>query len=180
MRLGVFDILPRNALDRLTAEDLRLLLNGTGEIDVDVLASYTTFHNETGASSTDVVKSVEGVDGVARLKRWFWITVRNMNNKQRQDLVSNQCLFSHFPSLLQLFIVECDPHHNGENIQSHTFILILIEYENSWHTDRLIRSRLLNSQKRISISLCLLNSSISGPLVQLCQPVHKDSNLCHR
>ncbi|THD21469.1 Hyperplastic disc [Fasciola hepatica] len=86
MRLGVFDILPRNALDRLTAEDLRLLLNGAGEIDVDVLASYTTFHNETGVSSTDV-KSAESVDGVARLKRWFWTTVRNMDNRQRQDLL---------------------------------------------------------------------------------------------
>ncbi|VDP92733.1 unnamed protein product [Echinostoma caproni] len=93
LRLGVFDILPRNALDRLTAEDLRLLLNGTGEIDTDVLASYTTFHNETGTSSTDLGKSLESnggansVDKVARLKRWFWSTVRNMDNKQRQDLL---------------------------------------------------------------------------------------------
>ena len=34
---GIFDVLPRNALEGLTAEDLRLLLNGTGEIRVQTL-----------------------------------------------------------------------------------------------------------------------------------------------
>ncbi|CAL8107686.1 unnamed protein product [Calicophoron daubneyi] len=94
LRQGVFDVLPRNALDGLTAEDLRLLLNGAGEIDVEVLASYTTFHDETGASnSASVGKNIENssaasiLDKVARLKRWFWNTVRNMDSKQRQELL---------------------------------------------------------------------------------------------
>ena len=36
LREGVFDVIPRSALDGLFAEDLRLLLNGVGEIDVQV------------------------------------------------------------------------------------------------------------------------------------------------
>ena len=37
IRLGMFDVLPQNALEGLTAEDLRLLLNGTGVIRVQTL-----------------------------------------------------------------------------------------------------------------------------------------------
>ena len=48
MRQGVFDVLPSNALDGLTAEDLRLLLNGVGDINVNQLMSYTTFNDESG------------------------------------------------------------------------------------------------------------------------------------
>ena len=48
MKEGVFDVLPTNALTGLMAEDLRLLLNGIGEVDVNALISYTTFNNETG------------------------------------------------------------------------------------------------------------------------------------
>lgn len=44
----MFDILPANALDGLTAEDFRLLLNGVGEINVQQLISYTTFNDESG------------------------------------------------------------------------------------------------------------------------------------
>ncbi|VEL20881.1 unnamed protein product [Protopolystoma xenopodis] len=96
MRAGVFDVLPRNALDDLTTEDLRLLLNGVGEINVDTLVSYTTFNDETGGgtqqmqpqdSSSVSSKQINNNDRVARLKRWFWSTVRAMDIKQRQDLV---------------------------------------------------------------------------------------------
>lgn len=88
LRQGVFDVLPRNALDGLTAEDLRLLLNGTGDIDVDVLCGYTTFVDETGTgSNVDVTKSCDNTNLVNRLKKWFWCTVRSMDMKQRQDLV---------------------------------------------------------------------------------------------
>ncbi|KER30873.1 hypothetical protein T265_02799 [Opisthorchis viverrini] len=94
LRQGVFDVLPRNALDGLTAEDLRLLLNGAGDIDTEILASYTTFHDETGSGSTAALgKAIENgsslshLDKVARLKRWFWSTVRSMDSKQRQNLL---------------------------------------------------------------------------------------------
>ena len=62
LKQGIFDVLPRNALDNLTAEDLRLLLNGVGDIDVQALSSYTSFNDESGESS----------DKVVQFKRWFW------------------------------------------------------------------------------------------------------------
>ena len=40
---GVFEVLPATALEGLTAEDLRLLLNGQiGHISVHTLISYTS------------------------------------------------------------------------------------------------------------------------------------------
>lgn len=48
MKLGVFDVLPRNAFDGLTAEDFRLLLNGMGDINTQSLISFTSFNDETG------------------------------------------------------------------------------------------------------------------------------------
>ena len=54
MRQGVFDILPANSLDGLTAEDFRLLLNGVGEINIHQLMAYTTFLDESGKSKFDL------------------------------------------------------------------------------------------------------------------------------
>lgn len=48
MRSGLFDVLPANALDDLTAEDLRLLANGCGRVNVLMLISYTSFNDESG------------------------------------------------------------------------------------------------------------------------------------
>ena len=48
MRDGLHDVLPKGALEGLTAEDLRLLLNGCGQVNVQTLISYTTFNDETG------------------------------------------------------------------------------------------------------------------------------------
>jgi E3 ubiquitin-protein ligase EDD1 len=48
LRLGVFDVLPSTSLDYLSAEDFRLLLNGTGNINVTTLMTYTTFNDESG------------------------------------------------------------------------------------------------------------------------------------
>lgn len=100
----MFDILPHNALDGLTAEDLRLLLNGVSDINVDTLVSYTTFLDETGATSfsnTNILSSdgeasstaetstpIVNSEAIAKLKRWFWHVVRSMDVRQRQDLVS--------------------------------------------------------------------------------------------
>ncbi|XP_015437397.1 PREDICTED: E3 ubiquitin-protein ligase UBR5 isoform X2 [Dufourea novaeangliae] len=77
MREGVFDVLPEGALDGLTSEDLRLLLNGVGDINVSVLISYTSFNDE----------SRESVDRLAKFKRWWWSTIEKMSNTERQDLV---------------------------------------------------------------------------------------------
>ncbi|GFO10305.1 E3 ubiquitin-protein ligase ubr5 [Plakobranchus ocellatus] len=77
LRLGVFDVIPSNSLDGLTAEDLRLLLNGVGDINVQTLISYTSFNDESG----------ENNERVQRFKRWFWAVVEKMNNFERQDLV---------------------------------------------------------------------------------------------
>lgn len=108
----MFDVLPANALDGLTPEDLRLLLNGITEIDVDMLSGYTTFIDESncgaslaaeggsqqsggggGDSGTDCGGTAPNTpnpakDRIDRLKRWFWHVVRGMNPRQRQDLVS--------------------------------------------------------------------------------------------
>lgn len=77
LKSGVFDVIPANSLDGLTAEDFRLLLNGVGDINVQTLISYTSFNDESGESS----------DKVQRFKRWFWSVVEKMNNHERQDLV---------------------------------------------------------------------------------------------
>ncbi|KAL8591738.1 hypothetical protein ACOMHN_032280 [Nucella lapillus] len=77
IRLGVFDVIPCSSLEGLTAEDLRLLLNGVGDINVQTLISYTSFNDECGESS----------ERVQRFKRWFWSVVEKMNNIERQDLV---------------------------------------------------------------------------------------------
>lgn len=70
-------MLPDYALDKLTAEDLRLLLNGVGDIHVGTLISYTTFNDESNEKSDKLIK----------LKRWLWSTVEKMTNVEKQDLV---------------------------------------------------------------------------------------------
>uniref|UniRef100_A0A336LUN3 HECT-type E3 ubiquitin transferase n=1 Tax=Culicoides sonorensis TaxID=179676 RepID=A0A336LUN3_CULSO len=77
IRAGVFDVLPETALTTLTAEDLRLLLNGVGDIHVGTLISYTTFNDESNETNEKLVK----------FKRWLWSVVEKMTNLERQDLV---------------------------------------------------------------------------------------------
>lgn len=77
LRDGVFDVLPENSLQNLTSEDLRLLLNGVGNINVMTLISYTSFNDE----------SSEGADKLIKFKRWFWSIVEKMSTIERQDLV---------------------------------------------------------------------------------------------
>uniref|UniRef100_W8BVH1 HECT-type E3 ubiquitin transferase n=1 Tax=Ceratitis capitata TaxID=7213 RepID=W8BVH1_CERCA len=77
IRDGVFDVLPDSCMNSLTSEDLRLLLNGVGDINVSTLISYTTFNDE----------SSEGSDKLLKFKRWFWSIVERMNTSERQDLV---------------------------------------------------------------------------------------------
>ncbi|XP_064474178.1 E3 ubiquitin-protein ligase UBR5-like isoform X2 [Ornithodoros turicata] len=77
MRMGVYDVLPNNTLEGLTAEDFRLLLNGVGEVNVQALISYTSFNDESKESSDKIIK----------FKRWFWSMMEKMPNQEKQDLV---------------------------------------------------------------------------------------------
>lgn len=80
--MGVFDVLPTGSLDGLTPEDLRLLLNGVGDINVSVLISYTNFNDESGESGERLLK----------FKRWLWSIVERMTNIERMDLVSGKSI----------------------------------------------------------------------------------------
>uniref|UniRef100_A0A6Q2YGA9 E3 ubiquitin-protein ligase UBR5 n=1 Tax=Esox lucius TaxID=8010 RepID=A0A6Q2YGA9_ESOLU len=69
MRKGLLDVLPKNALEDLTAEDFRLLVNGCGEVNVQMLISFTSFNDESG----------ENADKLLQFKRWFWSIVEKMS-----------------------------------------------------------------------------------------------------
>ncbi|XP_055486135.1 E3 ubiquitin-protein ligase UBR5-like, partial [Leucoraja erinacea] len=77
MRKGLLDVLPKNSLEDLTAEDFRLLVNGCGEVNVQMLISYTSFNDESG----------ENAEKLLQFKRWFWSIVEKMSMTERQDLV---------------------------------------------------------------------------------------------
>jgi len=86
IRQGVMDVLPSCALDNLTAEDFRLLLNGVGEINVQTLISYTSFIDDRGTSAGKR-NSVQVDEQLGYFKKWFWSIVEKMTTKERQDLV---------------------------------------------------------------------------------------------
>ncbi|MXQ94451.1 hypothetical protein E5288_WYG022440 [Bos mutus] len=77
MRKGLLDVLPKNSLEDLTAEDFRLLVNGCGEVNVQMLISFTSFNDESG----------ENAEKLLQFKRWFWSIVEKMSMTERQDLV---------------------------------------------------------------------------------------------
>jgi len=76
LKSGVFDVLPANALDGLTAEDFRLLLNGVADINIHTLASYTTISDESKESSRR-----------PHFEKWFWATLEKMNQQEKQELL---------------------------------------------------------------------------------------------
>lgn len=86
MRQGVMDVLPPTALDNLTAEDFRLLLNGVGEINVQTLINYTSFIDDRGTSAGKR-NSIQVEEQLGYFKKWFWSIVEKMTTKERQDLV---------------------------------------------------------------------------------------------
>ena len=47
MRSGIYDVLPTNSLESLTAEDMRLLLCGCQQVDTDTLKKITIFSDES-------------------------------------------------------------------------------------------------------------------------------------
>jgi len=77
LRLGVFDVLPSTAFDYLSPEDFRLLLNGTSNINVTTLMTYTTFNDESG----------ETIERINQFKKWFWSVLEKFTPIERQDLV---------------------------------------------------------------------------------------------
>jgi len=77
MKEGLLDVIPSRALDGLTSEDLRLLLNGVGDINVQTLISYTSFNDE----------SQESPEMLVTFKRWLWSVIEKMSPLERQDLV---------------------------------------------------------------------------------------------
>ena len=74
----MLDVLPQTVLEPLTAEDLRLLVNGVEDISVPTLISYTSFNDESGEPSERLV----------RFKRGLWQIVEKMTKAEKQDLVS--------------------------------------------------------------------------------------------
>ena len=71
-------MVPPSALSDLTAEDLRLLLNGTSTIDPKQLSSFTNFIDETGGDHPEKIR---------KFKRSFWTVVEKMTQKELQDLM---------------------------------------------------------------------------------------------
>lgn len=76
LRAGVFDVLPRDSLDGLNAEDFRLLLNGVAEINIQTLASYTTIGDESKESGRR-----------GQFEKWFWSTLEKMSQQEKQELL---------------------------------------------------------------------------------------------
>lgn len=77
IRAGIFDVVPAKSFDGLTAEDFRLLLNGVNDINIQLLQSYVTFHDESG----------NGSEHLSYFRRWFWWVVERMTIEEKQDLV---------------------------------------------------------------------------------------------
>ncbi|KAL7079928.1 hypothetical protein ACQ4LE_000066 [Meloidogyne hapla] len=76
IRRGVFDVLPTDALINLTAEDMRLILCGSQDINLQILQSFTKFFDESSAPA----------NVLAKYKKNFWIVVNKFSNAEKQDL----------------------------------------------------------------------------------------------
>ena len=75
MRDGLREVLRPSLLADLTAEDFRLLLNGTTAVDLALLRRVTIFKKE-----------VDSAEQFNRLKEWFWDIVARMTSEQQHDL----------------------------------------------------------------------------------------------
>uniref|UniRef100_A0A915NTF1 Uncharacterized protein n=2 Tax=Meloidogyne TaxID=189290 RepID=A0A915NTF1_9BILA len=56
MRRGVFDVLPADALINLTAEDMRLILCGSQDINLQIFQCFTKFFDESSAPTNVLAK----------------------------------------------------------------------------------------------------------------------------
>jgi len=95
LRLGVFDVLPLTVFDYLSPEDFRLLLNGTSNINITILMTYTTFNDESGKFKfvnnylifLFFYSLGETNERINQFKKWFWSVLEKFNSIERQDLV---------------------------------------------------------------------------------------------
>ena len=99
MRKGLLDVLPKNALEDLTAEDFRLLVNGCGEVNVQMLISFTSFNDESGKSwaayiSTDHFETFEW-QGSARKCGLLGRSIRQ-NCRHQQNIVGYSLIIASF------------------------------------------------------------------------------------
>uniref|UniRef100_A0A0N4ZYJ3 E3 ubiquitin-protein ligase UBR5 n=1 Tax=Parastrongyloides trichosuri TaxID=131310 RepID=A0A0N4ZYJ3_PARTI len=77
LKQGVYDVLPRNALNNFNPEDLRLMLCGTHEINMVLMQSSTSFLNESNAAQDDLDS----------FKEMFWSVVMKLSREEMQDLL---------------------------------------------------------------------------------------------
>uniref|UniRef100_A0A0N5BRZ1 E3 ubiquitin-protein ligase UBR5 n=1 Tax=Strongyloides papillosus TaxID=174720 RepID=A0A0N5BRZ1_STREA len=77
IKQGVYDVLPRNALNNFNPEDLRLMLCGTYEINMTLIQSSTSFLNESNAAQDDLDS----------FKEMFWSVVMKLSREEMQDLL---------------------------------------------------------------------------------------------
>lgn len=78
MRDGLIQMIPKELLDNLEAEDLQLLLSGgVEEISYQRLRSVISFSNSRGCSR----------EVLERYKSWFWKIVQKMTSSERQKLL---------------------------------------------------------------------------------------------
>lgn len=92
MKSGLYDVLPANSLESLTAEDMRLLLCGCQQVELEVLKKITTFTDESRKDtpfsfSLSIFPLGKGSDQITKFKSWFWTIVERMSNRERQDLL---------------------------------------------------------------------------------------------
>lgn len=199
MRKGLLDVLPKNALEDLTAEDFRLLVNGCGEVNVQMLISFTSFNDESGEllshdlllwllrelwngrfcwhiSQGNIYASLTGenADKLLQFKRWFWSIVEKMSMTERQDLVSllSVALFFQYTFGKTNWFIEI--HHIQTLVMYNIFRKRDTETKLSW----LSLSTLVWfwNQKCELISPC--SRCTSGPQALPCQPVRRASNRC--
>jgi E3 ubiquitin-protein ligase EDD1 len=76
LKAGVYDVLPANALEGINAEDFRLLLNGVADVNIHILASYTSISDESKENNRR-----------AQFEKWFWGTLDKMNLQEKQELL---------------------------------------------------------------------------------------------
>lgn len=74
IKQGVFDVIPADALNGLTAEDLRLILCGTEQVSVRLLETFTSFLDESSSEPKTLQK----------MKSWFFRVISKFTDQEKQ------------------------------------------------------------------------------------------------
>ena len=67
-------MIPADTLTNLTSEDLRLILCGTQDVNIQMLQSFTKFLDESSAPA----------EVLAKYKKTFWSVVNKFSNVEKQ------------------------------------------------------------------------------------------------